>query len=160
MPKKRKGGRRPALTAEAKEAVLGAVRDSQTYEVAARRAGVAERTLYGWIEKGEAGAAPVYAQFVQELARAKAEAEESIITGIKAAGRHDWRALAWIAERRYPDRWGRSESAKVEHSGAITIVFKEVGRGKEAAASAGDGAAEGGRGRTDRDVLRVPHGQP
>jgi hypothetical protein len=29
------------------------------------------------------------------------------VRGIERAARHDWRAAAFVLERRWPDRWGR-----------------------------------------------------
>jgi hypothetical protein len=85
-----------------------------TWEVAAATIGVHKSTLHGWRDKGaadlEAGKPTLYADLVDRLTRAVAVAELELVRTVKAHGPVDWRAAAWILERRHPDRWARRTS--------------------------------------------------
>ena len=57
----------------------------------------------------------IYVEFVNALKAAIAESEANIIAEIRAHGKKSWVALAWLAERRWPQRWARPE--RIEHTG-------------------------------------------
>jgi transposase len=141
-------GRPTKLTPEVKETIFKAIREGNTLQVACMKAGIVYDTMRGWLEQAEKGGA--YSVFSVELARAREEAEEVLVGEIKKAARQDWRAAAWMLERRFPDRWGKVEMFKgdMQHSGKVTIVFEEVGdeRPKD-------------KREADRDVLKVPDPQ-
>lgn len=42
----------------------------------------------------------------EKLEQAQAEGERGIVGGIRKHGVKDWRALAWMAERKYPKKYG------------------------------------------------------
>lgn len=169
------------LTARTRNALLRAIRGGASYAVAARAAGIAERTFHNWRARGEAAAKLVaesgealpaddpeheFLQFVQLLTHAEAEGHAARIARLEAAGKGgakveetvemlemeaargpdgrirldesgnpvmvvakqrttktirralpDWRADAWVQERRGGDEWIRKE--KREHSGEI-----------------------------------------
>ncbi len=107
------------LTAEVSEKIVRAIRAGNYPEVAARHAGVHPSTYYRWMERGELeGSAPEddpYRQFRAEVERAIADAEAAEVgLVIKAARDGDWRAAAWLLERRFSDRWGRGERPVAE----------------------------------------------
>lgn len=94
---------------------LGAYMDA-----AAEHAGIGERTLYRWLEKGrteaehvDQGHEPnpdeaVYLHFWQEVQKARAEAEVRHVANITtAANNGTWQASAWWLERTRPEKYGR-----------------------------------------------------
>jgi hypothetical protein len=94
--------------------------------VAAIKAGLDEKTLRNWLDRGETddegnpvderpGAAE-FVEFRQEFLKAEAEAEQLMVDAIRV--NPDWKASAWMLERRHPDRWG--QKTKLEHSGEFT----------------------------------------
>src|SRR5262245_16412631 len=42
--------------------------------------------------------------------------EAALVSAIAAAGRRDWRAAAWVLERRWPERWGRVEVRSLDEA--------------------------------------------
>lgn len=100
--------------------------------VAAIRAGLDEKTLRNWLDRGatdeegnpieERPNADEYVQFRLEFLKAEAEAEQLMVDSIRT--NPDWKAAAWMLERRHSDRWGYK--ASLEHSGEITAKVSGV----------------------------------
>ena len=104
-------GRRSKLTPRVQKKILEAIRLGATYEVAARAAGIGERTLYRWKERGQRAKRGKFRQFWQALQQAEAEGEIRHLQTIAEEGPS---GSKWILERRYPDRWGRRDRVKHE----------------------------------------------
>lgn len=49
------------------------------------------------------------AAFREALEAAEAGYEFGLIAGIRKAAEGDWKAAAWLAERRFPERWSKPE---------------------------------------------------
>lgn len=75
--------------------------------VAASRAGLADRTVRLWRQKGRAGEEP-YATFAAAVKRAQADAVAKFAGVIETAAVDTWQAAAWWLERRHPGDWGSS----------------------------------------------------
>lgn len=94
--------------------VVEALEDGATYEVAAMSAGIHRDTLRQWREQGTRdladGKRTQFGDLVAAVQDASARAEVELIRQVRAHGHTDWRAPAWILERRYPDRWARRTS--------------------------------------------------
>lgn len=87
------------------EAVLELVRQGAPHLVAAIRAGIVERTFYNWVEKGKAAKSGQYRDFYDALQLAEATAEGTLVLQMRKHAAKEWRATAWMLERRFPDRW-------------------------------------------------------
>jgi transposase len=113
----KKSGRPGKLTAAVQARIVDAVRAGSRREEAAAAAGIARSTLQGWLARGEAANAPArFQNFAAAVRQADAEWEVAAVEAIgSAAADGDWRALAWLLERRRPERWGRT--TRLEHSG-------------------------------------------
>jgi len=77
-----------------------------TVEGAAATADGDARRLYHWRSRGLIEGKGPYFQFCQELTRARAKSESTLALRIAQASQQDWRAAAFILERRFPDQWG------------------------------------------------------
>src|SRR4051812_33024674 len=109
MAQAKRSGRPEKLTAAVQAAIVDAVRAGSRREAAAQAAGIAKSTLQGWLARGEAAGAPVrFQNFAAAVRQADAAWEVAAVEGIgRAAANGDWRAQAWLLERRRPERWGR-----------------------------------------------------
>lgn len=131
--------RPPRLTNKVRDNICRGIRLGLSYDRAAQLAGIGTRTFYLWKAKGQAGRAPIYVQFLQELKKAEVEGEAAAINQIvKAAQEGTWQAAAWLLERRFPERWARIQKLEVSwkaelidliKSGSITMddVIEEFG---------------------------------
>ena len=78
-------------------AILEALHAGHTRKVATAAGGICEETFRRWV-----AADP---QLQQQVVQAEAVAEHSLVECIKRAGEVDWRAAAWLLERRNPVAW-------------------------------------------------------
>lgn len=104
-------GRPSKLTPEVQAKVVEALEKGQYRDVAAKYAGVDERTFYRWMERG-AGTAKgddAFRQFRQAVE--KAETETAVrATGLVLAAAHDnWQAAGWWLERKFPEKFARRD---------------------------------------------------
>jgi len=93
--------------------LVAAVETGVSIESACSIAGIHRSTWYEWRERPEIEA---------RLDRALAIAESRLIDSIREAGRDDWRASAWILERRYPETW--SKRSELQAGGSLEIVVR------------------------------------
>ena len=85
------------------------------YRAAAfRAAGVPPKTAIRWLEAGSRGADPLLADFFGRASEAEAKAMDRYLATIQqAAFGGDWKAAAWILERRWPKLWGTGEQRAI-----------------------------------------------
>ena len=97
----KKLGRKPYPRA-VRDRLLENLREGMSIVAACTQAGISENTHYRWLEECEDG------EWTEEVNAAKDFAEAVALAKLKRLGdeKADWRAYAWILERRYPDRWG------------------------------------------------------
>ena len=86
-----------------------------TFELAARYAGISPRTFARWRSQAEqAKPGTPLAQLRDRLTQAEARAAIGWLVHIEQAARTgDWRASAFMLERRYPEAFGRRVQADV-----------------------------------------------
>ncbi len=102
--------------------ILAAIKCGAPNKVACEGAGVGESTLYQWLELARERPGSEYAEFAEQLTRARQEGRISRLALIQKAAKLDWRAAAWLLERDMPEEF--SMRYKVEHSvksGEITL---------------------------------------
>ena len=97
-----------------RDAVLELVRQGCTHKVAALRAGISESTFYTWIAKGKVARSGIYREFVNDLELAEAVAEGTLTLQMRAHAAREWRATAWMLERRFPETWKERKEIAVE----------------------------------------------
>jgi hypothetical protein len=132
---KNKGGRPTKLTPKVQEEVCSAIRAGNTFEAAASYGGISPASFYSYMDKGrqsyEKGRRRTkFTEFLEEVTRAKSVAEVALVANINKAGEKDWRAHAFLLERRNPSDWGRHDrlSANVTESGTVKkmILIKRL----------------------------------
>ena len=73
----------------------------------AGRLGVSSSTLKRWLEIGESGdpieSTPIHIDLYETYIRAKSQLEENLLSDI--SGVEDWRASAWLLERKFRDEY-------------------------------------------------------
>lgn len=94
--------------------MLKALATGNHYEPACAYAGISYQTFRNWLQRGEATTRGEYFEFFESVQRAIAQAEIASVTKIKAAEKEDWRAAAWMLERRHPDRWASTQRIRLE----------------------------------------------
>lgn len=100
--RKRKIGRpRSRMTPKAVAAILEGVAGCLPIDVAARAAGVAPSTVRSHRER--------HREFATALDAALATAKSSMLAHVRKAAPKDWKAAAWLLERRFPEEFARPE---------------------------------------------------
>lgn len=92
-----------------------AIRLGATYAAACGYAGISDDTLANW-RTTKSG-------FSERLARAEGEATVRWLTKINHAATDDWRAAAWMLERRYPREYGRNVTELQGRNGGKPLNF-------------------------------------
>ena len=107
---------RPTLEA----AILDAIRSGCSIEAACQSAGVSRATFYRWRDQDEA--------FGDQVDKAIAESEVRLVRSIEAAGQSDWRASAWLLERRF-SHWSKREAAlPVQVAAPVEVIVRREDR--------------------------------
>ena len=106
--RKRRRGRPTKLSPEVAATIIRALRKGVFFETAAQIAGIAPRTFFYWMSQGKRQPESRYGRFFAAVKKAIAVAESRLIKKIRRHGKKHWQALAWIAERRWPEHWGRA----------------------------------------------------
>lgn len=133
----RRRGRPCGLTLETERVLLSAIERGLPYKQAAALAGISYMTLNRWRRQGEVDGAPAeFRDFCYRLEAAEARAANTLLQAVSKAGRErDWRAAAWILERRYPEDWGKRDGTlyptpplQSETEAARMTMIEEIGR--------------------------------
>ena len=101
----------PTITKTAiKAVILENLRTGMTIKAAALLASISEKTFYNWRDADEV--------FLKQCEEAVRFAEAVLLERVKqlAMDKMDWRAFAWILEKRFPDDYGKRQELKVESS--------------------------------------------
>jgi transposase len=100
-------GRPSKLTPETQVALLEGIELGLSYERACSLAGIHYATLRRWIVKGETAKSGEFREFCEALRGAEARGVAAMLELIRqSANEGQWRAAAWILERRYPEHYG------------------------------------------------------
>ena len=103
-----KRGAKPKIPADVQERLIQALKAGNYIEPACAYAGIGKSLFYEWMELGKNGKSE-FVDFVDAVTRAIASAEIGSVAKIKLAADIDWRAAAWLLERRHPDRWANTQ---------------------------------------------------
>lgn len=110
-------GRPSKLTPEIHKAIVEAIRNGASRQAAAASVRVGFSTVKEWMTRGD-GAHPDreqssdFAAFSTDVHAAEAEFEQSLVANVMAYSamgeKPDWRGPAWLLERRFSERWGKT----------------------------------------------------
>ena len=105
-----------ALTPLVQERILKLLRLGNYIYVACKAAGIHKDTFYEWMKRGRSSKAEDerFATFAIEVDAALGEAEARDVQTILMASQQTWQAAAWRLERRFPERWSRSDRMRVD----------------------------------------------
>ena len=107
--KKKPRKRQPTRTQKAiKEEIIENLKTGMTIEASAVLAGVCRTTYYNYRDRDP--------KFAEEADQASRWAEAICLERIKQAAmdRMDWKAWAWILEKRFPDDYGKRQELQVK----------------------------------------------
>lgn len=96
-------GQPTKCTPDTTKRVCASLRKGHTIKSACEGAGITQESYYTWLKRASDG--PPYADFSEAVTRAQHEAKDYLLSKISAA--EDWRAQAWIMERRWRDEFGK-----------------------------------------------------
>lgn len=105
-------GRPSKLTPERVEIIAQAIEDGLSRQSAANMAGIHKATLQDWLAKG-LGGEEGFTDFSDRVGVSDAKFEAGAIQEIRRGGIKDWRAYAWLLERKDPSNFGRKDPTQV-----------------------------------------------
>jgi hypothetical protein len=93
-------------------AVLAGIGAGLPYRLAAEAAGISETTFHAWQQgRFPRGAdKQLKVEFSEQLTRAKGQSAARLTALISTAAQDDWRAAAWLLERRFPRDFAKDAS--------------------------------------------------
>lgn len=103
-------GRPPKLTHEMIEKIADLIVIGKPISVAANLAGISESTIYRWLSMGKKkGASKIYRDLVERVYEACEFSEFEALQVLRQATLEgsNWRAAAWILERRHPEKYAK-----------------------------------------------------
>ncbi len=84
--------------------ICQALEAGATYEKAAHYAGLGVSTMYKWLADGREEDEGIYREFLDEVKKAESKFLLKHLSNIGLAAKHgDWKASAWLIERRHPE---------------------------------------------------------
>jgi hypothetical protein len=108
-----RNGRPSKLTPEVEKEFVGLVKAGSYIETVCAVVGIGRSTYYDWMKKANDSLESIsYTRFRDEVRKAQAWAEARDVVIVKKHADKNWRAAAWLLERKYPQRWGRRKHQK------------------------------------------------
>lgn len=105
-------------TQELEDKLATALQNGLTIEAACDVVGMDARTFHRWMESGATGRGK-FVQFCRNMKSAVATLKLTLISAINADP--DWRAKAWVLERRFTDEYGRRNVTELVGKGGGPI---------------------------------------
>jgi hypothetical protein len=103
-------------TEETRQRICEALRIGATLAHAAEYAGISNRTMRRWIQRGVTEETGMWYELYQAIQKSRAECVMSSLLKIERASSKEWTAAAWKLERLYPHIYGKKARA-------VTDVF-------------------------------------
>ena len=117
---------------EIKDKMIEAILMGNSLEVSAQYAGIEVETYYNYMKRGQAGEKG-FIDFFNDVTHARYNAEVKLVGTINAHSLEDWRAGAWILERRHPKRWGKIDKETTIVNNVVSVaVIPETAEDEDA----------------------------
>ncbi len=84
-------------------------------------AGISSRTFRNWREMAEKGVEPYQSKWEDITLSESTSVIRNLANIRRSADNGSWQASAWILERKYPDKFGRRETVKLEKEGTFDV---------------------------------------
>jgi hypothetical protein len=98
-------GRKTLLDVQLQRKICGLLAQGHTVSAVCGAVGIGERTFYEWREK--------HPHFSQAASRAIGQSKIALADKLRQSD--DWRAQAFLLERRWPTEFGKTEARVVQH---------------------------------------------
>ena len=122
-----KAGRKPKCNAETIEKAVKLKKAGCNNKDIAAAIGIAEGTFYAWLNQP---ANKMHREFSESIKKAEADYKAALLSIIaRDAQEKDWKAAAWLLERKYPAEYARTDriqaevNAQSENKVTISHVF-------------------------------------
>ena len=116
-------GRPTKLTTELTEEIAKYLRAGNYIETTAALVGINRDSIYEWLKRGAAEQErlmknprarirkreQIFVEFSDTVKKAQAQSEAMLVGLVGKAAEKNWTAAAWRLERKFPDKWGRTE---------------------------------------------------
>ncbi len=119
-------GRRCLLTKERTIKICDGIKKGLTYDMCAKYAGVSPSAFYAWLRKGREGKEKKFIDFVSKLEQAEASGAVFHLQNITNNSREDWKASAWILERRHNYTRYNSIQSQMQEEKPVSTDPKEI----------------------------------
>lgn len=134
-------GYAPKLTKPRREEIVNFISAGVTQVTAACASGIGKETHHRWMRNGklheEHDFDSEYRMYYNAIRKAVAENEVGHVKNISKAGKDDWRASAWLLERRHSKTWARKVYVRADQ-----IPFDALPEGKLERLAAGEEAGK------------------
>src|SRR6266567_4558495 len=117
----KKRGRATLLNAQLQRKICGLLAQGHTVSAVCGAVAIGERTFYDWLEK--------HPHFSQAVTRAIGQSKIALLDKVRQSD--DWRAQAFLLERRWPTEFGKTEARAVQ-SGTAPVSDNAVNYGSTA----------------------------
>ena len=107
------------LTPDVQELIVVGINAGLTFRLSCGLAGVNPATFYRWLEKGETAKSGAFREFCDTVSRAKADSALRLVSQIMLQAPTDWRAAAFLLERRFPDDYGKRSEVTGKDGGPV-----------------------------------------
>lgn len=118
------GGRPTKFKPELCQRIIDNIKICMPLELACKAAGVSYAAFRIWMRKGEEAKSGRFREFFEDVQRAESEAmSANLATIVLAVKNRDWRAAAWILERRHAEFFSKS---RIELTGQTAATSFEA----------------------------------
>lgn len=112
-------GRPTDCTPEVTEIVCRELRLGLSIASACAAANIDKATYHRWIARGDEG--PPFGDFRDATTKARSEGTRGLEHTVRKAAVGDWRAAAWMLERRAPEDWSKRTEITGKDGGAVEV---------------------------------------
>lgn len=112
-------GRPTDCTPEVTAIICRELAEGLSIASACAAAGIDRATYHRWIARGDEG--PPFSDFRDAATRARAAGTRGLELTVRTAADGDWRAAAWMLERRAPEDWSKRTEITGRDGGPVEV---------------------------------------